>query len=235
MKISFLALALVASPAFSAAADTNGSTIWDGVYTQAQAQRGASDFDTFCSSCHRGGFRGAGFMNRWREDKLASLYSFISKNMPVGNPGVASPSEYIDIVAWILSINEIPAGSKELTPSEAANIQVIGKNGPAPVPDGALVDVVGCLIQDETAKTWTLTQATDPVRTRDVDSEAIDVKGLADKPLGTLTFGLPDVGFYKPQNHKGHRVALKGFLDHQPKGDRLLTTALATLAPDCGK
>src|SRR5438270_2634919 len=156
MKIAFLALALTASPVLFAA--DSGSTIWDGVYTQAQAQRGASHFDTFCSSCHRGGFRGAGFMNRWREDKLASLYGFISKNMPVGNPGVASPSEYIDIVAWILSINDVPAGSTELTPAKAVNIQVIGKNGPAPVPDGALVDVVGCLVQDETAKTWMLTQ-----------------------------------------------------------------------------
>ena len=99
MKISLLALALAASPGFSAAADISGNTIWDGVYTEAQAQRGASHFDTFCSSCHRGGFRGAGFMNRWREDKLASLYTFISKNMPVGNPGIASSSEYIDIVA----------------------------------------------------------------------------------------------------------------------------------------
>src|SRR5262249_29483782 len=154
-----------------------------GVYTQNQAQRGAGAFDTFCSSCHRGGFRGTGFMNRWREDKLSSLYNFISKNMPVGNPGVASASEYIDIVAWILSTNEFPSGGQELTANAATSIQVIGKNGPAPVPDGALVDVVGCLIQDEASKGWSLAQASDPVRTRDVDSEAIDVKGLTDKPL----------------------------------------------------
>ena len=235
MKLASIAL-LALCPALLAAADavTPGGTIWDGVYTQSQAQRGAGHFETFCSSCHRAGFRGTGFMNRWREDKLASLYTFIRNNMPVGNPGVASPSEYIDIVAWILSANEAPAGELELTPAAASAIQVVGRNGPAPVPDGALVEVVGCLVQNESTSTWSLLQSTAPVRTRDVDNTGgLDIKALAAKQLGDLTFGLPDVSFYKPGNHKDHRVALKGFLDHQPKGDRLLTTAIETLAPSC--
>ena len=239
MKLVILALATLVAPALAAPsfeADTADSTIWDGVYTQAQAQRGAGHFETFCSSCHRAGFRGSGFINRWREDKLASLYTFIRNNMPVGNPGVASPSEYIDIVAWILSTNEIPAGSQDLTPAAASAIQVVGKNGPAAVPDGSLVEVVGCLLQSETSGGWTLLQATGPIRTRDVDNtNGLDVKSLSAKALGSLTFGLPDIGFYKPQNHKGHRVAIKGFLDHQPKGDRLLVTAVETLAPNCGQ
>ena len=235
MKLASIAL-LALCPALLAAADavTPGGTIWDGVYTQSQAQRGAGHFETFCSSCHRAGFRGTGFMNRWREDKLASLYTFIRNNMPVGNPGVASPSEYIDIVAWILSTNEAPAGNLDLTPAAASAIQVVGRNGPAPVPDGALVEVVGCLVQNESNSTWSLVQSTAPVRTRDVDNTGgLDVKALAAKQLGDLTFGLPDVSFYKPGNHKDHRVALKGFLDHQPKGDRLLITAIETLAPSC--
>jgi hypothetical protein len=235
MKTVLLALTLCVVSPLAHAADANGSTIWDGVYSQTQAQRGAGHFETFCSSCHRAGFRGPGFINRWREDKLSSLYNFIRNNMPVGNPGAASPAEYIDIVAWILSTNDVPTGPQDLTPAGASSIQVIGKNGPAPVPDGALVEVVGCLVQNE-GNAWQLLQATDPVRTRDVDNTGgLDVKALSAKPLGSLTFGLPDVGFYKPQNHKGHRIALKGFLDHQPKGDRLLTTAIETLAPDCSK
>ena len=235
MMTALLAVVVCAAPALLTAAETNGGTIWDGVYTQSQAERGAGHFETFCSSCHRAGFRGSGFMNRWREDKLSSLYTFIRNNMPVGNPGAASPSEYIDIVAWILSTNEIPAGSQDLTPAGATSIQVVGKNGPAPVPDGALVEVVGCLVQNA-ANAWSLQQATEPVRTRDVDNTGgMDVKALSGKTLGSLTFGLPDVGFYKPQNHKGHRIALKGFLDRQPKGDRLLTTSLETLAQECSK
>jgi hypothetical protein len=238
MRFAFLALAVVcAAPAYLSAAlpEEGGATIWDGVYTSAQAKRGASNFDTWCSSCHRAGFRGVTFMNRWREDKLSSLYGFISRNMPVGNPGVASSSEYIDIVAWILSLNEIPAGAQELTPAAAANIQVVGKNGPAPVPDGSLIEVVGCLVQNE-SNAWSLTHASEPVRTRDVDNtDGIDTRALSEKPLGTLTFGLPDANFYKPQNHRDHRVAVKGFLDRQPKGDRMLITAIATLASECGK
>lgn len=235
MKIALLSLGLALAPAYLTAADatTPGGTIWDGVYTQSQAQRGAGHFETFCSSCHRSGFRGAGFMNRWREDKLSSLYTFIRNNMPVGNPGVATSSEYIDIVAWILATNEIPSGNLDLTPAAATAIQVMGRNGPAPVPDGSLVEVTGCLTQDE-ASGWTLLQATDPVRTRDVDNTGgLDIKALSGKPPGNLTFGLPDASFYKPLNHKGHRVALKGFLDRQPKGDRLLITAIETLATSC--
>ena len=52
-------------------------TIWDGVYSEAQAQRGAIAYRAACSSCHRGDLSGQNsaligttFLNRWREDSL---------------------------------------------------------------------------------------------------------------------------------------------------------------------
>lgn len=208
-------------------------TVWDGVYTGAQANRGEAAFTSFCSSCHKGGFQGEGFLKHWREDKLSSLYNFISTNMPVGNPGAATKSEYIDMVAFILASNKFPAGNEELTPAAAGSIQVIGKNGPGEVPDGSLVSVVGCLVPDPTSK-WLLTHASIPVRTRDVDDASPEeLKSEQAQALGTGTFILPDVTFYHPDKKKGNKVALKGFLDREAKGDRILANSLQSLAETC--
>ena len=40
--------------------------------------------------------------------------------MPEDNPGSLKQQEYGDIMAYFLSINEYPAGDKELEPSGAA-------------------------------------------------------------------------------------------------------------------
>src|SRR5437879_1479263 len=109
-------------------------TVWDGVYTAAQAARGEAAFTSRCRECHRGGFF-QGFIERWREDKLSGIFNFISTRMPRDNPGSAKQSEYLDIVAYILSLNSLPAGTQELTPEVMGDIQVQRKDGPAPLPD----------------------------------------------------------------------------------------------------
>jgi len=135
---------------------------------------------------------GAGFMKRWREDKLGSLYTFISRNMPVGNP----ESQLHGIHryrGWILSINEIPAGNQDLTPSAASAIQVVGKERPAP---GSR-----WLACRSGSGAWCRTR---PTRGRSCRQQilsvprrrqhrCLDIKALSAKPLGSLTFGLPDV------------------------------------------
>lgn len=219
----------------SAYAADKGTTIWDGVYTKSQAARGSEAFSLYCAQCHGRGFAGKGFMDRWREDKLSSLYDFVHNNMPVGSPGSVSAADDVDIVAYLLSTNDVPAGEDELSLETMGFIQVQTKNGPEPVPDGALVQVIGCLVREgETG--WQLTNATEPVRSRDSEkSPDSDVSKLAAKPLGTATFRLPDVSFYKPKDHVDHKVELKGFLDRNAKGDRILATSLMSVAPTCGK
>src|SRR5713226_8748386 len=98
-------------------------TVWDGVYTDAQAARGLAAFDARCRECHRGGFF-QGFIERWREDKLSGIFNFISTRMPRDNPGSATQSQYLDIVAYILSLNNLPAGAEELTSGAVGDIQV---------------------------------------------------------------------------------------------------------------
>ena len=102
-----------------------------GVYTGDQAKRGGAVFASRCISCHSTGFERTGFVERWREDRLSGFFNFISTYMPRDNPGSGTQSEYLDIAAYIMSNNDLPAGAQELTYEELTNIQVQRKDGPA--------------------------------------------------------------------------------------------------------
>src|SRR4051812_29424009 len=119
------------------------STVWDGVYTAEQAARGNTSYDASCAVCHRadlGGGQarplvGTKFWESWGEDSLSSLYSVIRERMPASKPGSLDEATYPDTLAYILKRNEYPAGAAELTADSVKSIQVVGKNGPAPVPN----------------------------------------------------------------------------------------------------
>src|SRR5690348_15068020 len=94
-----LFLMLAAAPTASAA-QANASSIWDGVYTQEQADRGKKVNAGVCAKCH--GVRGDGanepdqpggpaiarftFLAKWENSTIASLYEFIKTTMPPDNP-----------------------------------------------------------------------------------------------------------------------------------------------------
>lgn len=91
-----------------------------GVYTSAQARRGASLYEDICLACHTlSRFRGADFATKWSSQPLAVLYKAV-KAMPLGEPESLASEEYADVVAYLLSINGYPAGQHELTGSDAA-------------------------------------------------------------------------------------------------------------------
>mgnify|MGYP001619356540 CR=1 FL=1 len=102
-----------------------GGTVWDGVYSAAQAARGEKAYARSCGGCHRddasGGddsepaLRGPNFTGNWEGGSLAELYDFIATNMPRTRPGSLPLEECVDIVAFLLKLNEIPAGPKDLT------------------------------------------------------------------------------------------------------------------------
>jgi cytochrome c len=101
------------------------TTVWDGVYSPAQAARGEKLYARSCGGCHRddasGGddseppLRGPNFTHTWEGGSIAELYDFIASNMPKTKPGSLPLEECIDIVAFLLKVNEIPAGTRELT------------------------------------------------------------------------------------------------------------------------
>src|SRR5947207_5265324 len=129
-------------------------TVLDGVYSDTQATRGKDFYTTVCSACHGNALEGVSapalagtrFIERWREGMLDSFYDFVRERMPFGRPANAKPipdSQYLDIVTYILKVNGYPNGPSELTPNLLGSVMLVGRNGPQPVPDGALVVVVG--------------------------------------------------------------------------------------------
>src|SRR5215510_9510156 len=98
--------------AFGQAATPKLRTVWDGVYNQAQEERGRTTYGFHCSRCHgedlngaRGVLIGAKFMDRWREDNLNSLFALMKQTMPPGRRGQLSSAEYVDILAYVLEVN----------------------------------------------------------------------------------------------------------------------------------
>lgn len=90
------------------------STINDGAFTREQAERGKRVYDDYCVSCHPTQFYQAR-IRLWEDASLGELFGALSATMPAESPGALSTSEYLDVLAYILSITGSPAGSAELT------------------------------------------------------------------------------------------------------------------------
>jgi cytochrome c len=115
-------------------------TVWAGVYTDEQAIRGATAYQTFCAKCHLENLKGndmapslAGddFLQAWKGKSVRALYSLILSTMPSDNPGTLASQEVLDIVAYVLKSNEFPSGSEALgSADEAQQIQITDQKSP---------------------------------------------------------------------------------------------------------
>jgi len=217
------------------------ASVLDGVYTTAQAERGDAAYATYCSGCHEGQdadgpeLTGRVFLDRWREDTLEPLFTFIKTRMPGNLPGGLSEREYADIMAHILQANDFPAGEKELSPALVGRIQLVGADGPRPLSNLTIVRAVGCLSR-EANDAWALVKASSPrpVRDRIVDgTTAEELKLSAAQPLGTQTFPLLSVTQQRA-SYAGHKVQVKGVLTRQNTLERINVMSLESLAETCG-
>ena len=240
MRVLLLSLLLSTISGFAAPQ----KTVLDGVYTSPQAQRGQAGYAAQCASCHRAdlaGFSGPPlkgdlFMDRWREFNLDVLFGLIKNTMPANNPGGLSDAAYLDILAYLLQSNEIPAGAKELTSSVVGNTLLVSKDGSKPLPTSAQVAVVGCLTLD-TGNGWFLTHAAEPARTLNVwESTAAEIQEAAAKPLGDQLFRLANIddlrGFDRDALN-GNKVQAKGILVRQPSNQRINLNSLQKLEAGC--
>ena len=112
-----------------AAGAAQGKTVWDGVFSEAQAKRGAEAYTTACSECHGkdlmgDGFApaltGAEFIGNWNELSIGDLYERIRISMPPSGPSAVTPAQKADIVAHLMNMNKWPAGTGELEPKTEA-------------------------------------------------------------------------------------------------------------------
>ncbi len=101
-----------------------------GIFTAAQAQAGAKTYAAQCSRCHGAKLEGVsgpalhGSGSGLAGDSVGQAYTFISTQMPAGNPGSLSATEYANVLAFILSRNGHPAGTASLTAATAKRSQL---------------------------------------------------------------------------------------------------------------
>ena len=118
-----LALALGAG---TRAALQEGATasVWDGVYSEAQAARGGEAYRQACVNCHGPELEGADmtppltggtFTSNWNDLTLGDLFERIRATMPLDKPGTLSRQQNADLVAFLLKANQWPAGTTELS------------------------------------------------------------------------------------------------------------------------
>lgn len=115
------------SPQPAQTASPESHSVWDGVYTQAQAQRGQALYGQQCSSCHgekltgkesedSPALSGGDFQSEWTGRTVGDLFRKILRKMPQDNPGKLTPQQSVDLAAYILNFNAFPAGKAELPP-----------------------------------------------------------------------------------------------------------------------
>jgi mono/diheme cytochrome c family protein len=122
MKFKVAIFALLGCAGLAVSQDTTKS-VWDGVYTDGQAQRGQGAYNGNCASCHgdllTGGemappLAGGEFMSNWNGLTVGDLFERIRTTMPAGKPGKLTREMNADIVAYMLSFNKFPSGSSDL-------------------------------------------------------------------------------------------------------------------------
>ena len=103
------------------------ASVWDGVYTIEQADRGAPLYAERCSECHGEGLQGddvsppligSDFLWDWNGLSVGDLFERIVISMPEEDPRSMSAQQKADVLAFVLQRNEIPAGDAELASSK---------------------------------------------------------------------------------------------------------------------
>jgi S-disulfanyl-L-cysteine oxidoreductase SoxD len=135
MRAVLLTIAAAGALALSVASNAQEPrSVWSGVYTEAQAKRGEELYFERCVRCHgatfMGGTDGAGpllgptFNGNWNGVPLDQMLDRVRATMPQDKPATLSRQQTADALAFIFSINKMPAGTAEL-PRQAEMLNLI--------------------------------------------------------------------------------------------------------------
>jgi len=126
--VGLAACALLSAVLFAQAA----SSTRDGVYTTEQVAQGQALYKDQCAVCHDNAtgdgqipaLTGEAFLNNWAGQSVGDLFNKLQTTMPASAPGSLKPDQVAQIVAYILSQNNYPAGKTPL-PSDQKSLQAI--------------------------------------------------------------------------------------------------------------
>jgi mono/diheme cytochrome c family protein len=114
-------LLLVAS--LSMAQDKPARSVWDGIYSDAQAARGETAYAQACSGCHgkklegraqNPPLAGSEFLANWNGVTVGDLFDKMQSTMPADRPGKLSMEQNAEILAYMLKFNKFPPGEKDV-------------------------------------------------------------------------------------------------------------------------
>jgi S-disulfanyl-L-cysteine oxidoreductase SoxD len=106
------------------------ASVWDGVYSEAQATRGKDEYEYNCGNCHIHDLSGdsikdvpplagSDFIAKWQGKSVKELIDYIATNMPQDSRGSLDAKTYADITAYVLKVNTFPAGAQALADAPA--------------------------------------------------------------------------------------------------------------------
>jgi quinoprotein glucose dehydrogenase len=108
-------------------------SVWDGVYTDAQAQRGKAAYSAQCAMCHGADLMGSdetpaltggAFLANWSTLSVNDLFERVRVSMPANNPGHLTRQQNADILSYLFAFNKFPAGAAEL-PTQGERLKEI--------------------------------------------------------------------------------------------------------------
>lgn len=115
--------AFLVSVAYVTVAAQAKRSVNEGVYTAEQAKRGEALYKENCSACHGDNLEGSGpmpplagkdFLANWQGKTVGDLFEKTSTTMPATAPGSLTPEQAADIISFLLSKDNYPAGSAAL-------------------------------------------------------------------------------------------------------------------------
>lgn len=232
-----VAVAVYLAAAATAAQTTTTRTVWDGAFTAEQAVRGQAQYATTCARCHGAALEGGmgaslvgmPFWNKWRDQSVADLLGYVSKNMPMGVQASAlSPAVYADIVAFILRSNDLPAGAADLTADSVVDVRIVPRGGSTgTLATATLARVVGCLAPAESDQEWRVVKASRPERVKAITGEV-----AANAPGGDRQYALRFV-LQPLAPLAGHKVAVVGLLIGDDGADGINVSTVTPVADTC--
>jgi mono/diheme cytochrome c family protein len=131
-EVYLLSLACLVMAVTCAAAQDEPRTVWDGIYTIEQAERGQGLVDEYCAVCHGKNLRGSqgapaiagvALLYLWDGRTLGELLETISTTIPPGQGGALTDQEYVDVLAIMLQRSDFPTGNEAGLPESREEIE----------------------------------------------------------------------------------------------------------------
>lgn len=123
MRKTIVVLAVMNIALLTAVQAQTTQSVWDGIYTEDQAARGAQDYAQVCAACHGATLGGSGeapalsggqFIGDFDGQTVGDIFDRVRTTMPQSAAGVLSREQYADLLAFLFKANGFPAGKTEL-------------------------------------------------------------------------------------------------------------------------